>query len=105
VPLAGLGRSGFGAWDIFPDSAYEAAMHAGVLERTCLPNQTGAPENKPMSAVFDQSYVKRLSGDNVKEGKNKFELAEQLIADIAEFKRRINARGLVMFEAASTEGF
>ncbi len=26
----------FGAWDIFEDSAYEAAMHAGVLEKDLL---------------------------------------------------------------------
>ena len=37
---------------------------------------------KPMAAVFDQRYVKRLSGPNVKKGKNKLDLANQLIADI-----------------------
>ena len=33
VPLAKLEDLVFGAWDIFEDSAYEAAMHAGVLEK------------------------------------------------------------------------
>jgi myo-inositol-1-phosphate synthase len=106
VPLAGLDDLVFGAWDIFPDSAYEAAMHAGVLEKDLLTQIKPALQKiKPMSAVFDQSYVKRLSGDNVKEGKNKFELAEQLIADIAEFKRKNKCARLVMVWAASTEVF
>ena len=71
VPLAKLEDLVFGAWDIFPDSAYEAAMHAGVLEKELLA-QIKAPlqKIKPMKAVFDQSYVKRLHGTNVKEGKN-----------------------------------
>ncbi|MDX6710514.1 MAG: myo-inositol-phosphate synthase [Blastocatellia bacterium] len=106
VPLAGLDDLVFGAWDIFPDSAYEAAMHAGVLEKDLLTQIKPALQKiKPMSAVFDQSYVKRLSGENVKEGKNKFELAEQLIADIAEFKRKNKCARLVMVWAASTEIF
>src|SRR5436853_1828234 len=83
VPLAKLDDLVFGAWDIFQDSAYEAAMHAGVLEKELLA-QLKAPlqKIKPMRAVFDQSYVKRLNGTNVKEGANKLEMAEQLMADI-----------------------
>src|SRR5437660_5601105 len=88
VPLADLNDLVFGAWDIFPDSAYEAAMHAGVLEKELLAQlKTPLQKIKPMKAVFDQTYVKRLSGTNVKEGANKLELAEQLMEDIAEFKR------------------
>src|SRR5438874_4960738 len=88
VPLADLNDLVFGAWDIFPDSAYEAAMHAGVLEKDLLSKlKKSLQKIKPMTAVFDQTYVKRLSGTNVKTGKNKLELAKQLIDDIAEFKR------------------
>ena len=88
VPLASLEDIVFGAWDIFPDSAYEAALTAGVLEKELLTQlKTPLQKIKPMKAVFDQHYVKRLNGTNVKEGKNKFELAEQLIEDMAEFKR------------------
>ncbi|MDQ3820865.1 MAG: inositol-3-phosphate synthase [Acidobacteriota bacterium] len=106
VPLADLGDLVFGAWDIFPDSAYEAAMHAGVLEKELLAQlKTPLQKIKPMRAVFDQSYVKRLNGTNVKEGANKFELAEQLMEDIAEFKRRNRCSRLVMIWAASTEVF
>src|SRR5712691_12837139 len=84
VPLAKLDDLVFAAWDIFQDSAYEAAMHAGVLEKELLA-QLKAPlqKIKPMKAVFDQSYVKRLNGTNVKTGPNKLKLAEQLIKEIA----------------------
>jgi myo-inositol-1-phosphate synthase len=106
LPLADLHDLVFGAWDIFPDSAYDAAMHAGVLEKELLAQlRTPLQKIKPMKAVFDQSYVKRLSGVNVKEGANKFELAEQLIAEIAEFKRKNKCARLVMVWAASTEIF
>src|ERR671916_287232 len=106
VPLASLDQLVFGAWDIFPDSAYEAAMHAGVLEKELLVKlKTPLQKIKPMKAVFDQNYVKRLNGTNVKEGKNKFELAEQLIEEIAEFKRRNKCSRLVIVWAASTEIF
>src|SRR5215813_10806088 len=78
VPLADLKDLVFGAWDIFPESAYEAALNAGVLEKELLA-QLKEPlrKIKPMKAVFDQNYVKRLSGTNVKDGKNKMDLAEQ----------------------------
>ena len=106
VPLAKLSDLVFGAWDIFPDSAYEAATHAGVLEKDLLAKlKKQLQKIKPMKAVFDQSYVKRLSGTNVKTGKNKLELAKQLIDDIAEFKRKNKCDRLVMIWAASTEVF
>ncbi|MFL6335253.1 MAG: inositol-3-phosphate synthase [Pyrinomonadaceae bacterium] len=106
VPLAGLNDIVFGAWDIFPDSAYEAALTAGVLEKELLAQlKPQLQKIKPMKAVFDQHYVKRLNGTNVKEGANKFELAEQLIEDMNEFKRRNKCSRLVIVWAASTEIF
>src|SRR5687768_5826987 len=106
LPLANLEDLVFGAWDIFPDSAYEAAMHAGVLEKELLTQiKTPLQKIKPMRAVFDQNYVKRLNGTNVKEGENKLELAEQLIEEISEFKRKNKCARLVMVWAASTEIF
>jgi len=106
VQLTGLKDLVFGAWDIFPDSAYQAAAHAGVLESNLLARiKTPLQKIKPMKAVFDQTYVKRLQGDNVKTGKHKMDLAEQLIADIAEFKRKNKCDRLVMIWAASTEIF
>src|SRR4029079_8676858 len=106
VPLARLEDLVFGAWDIFEDSAYEAAMPAGVLEKDLLKQlKTPLQRIKPMKAVFDQNYVKRLSGTNVKTGKNKLELAQQLIDEIAEWKRKNKCSRLVMIWAASTEIF
>ena len=106
VPLADLNDIVFGAWDIFPDSAYEAALTAGVLEKELLTQlKPQLQKLKPMKAVFDQHYVKRLNGTNVKEGANKFELAEQLVEDMAEFKRRNKCSRLVIVWAASTEIF
>ena len=104
VPLAELDDIVFGAWDIFADSAFDAAMNAGVLEKDLL-NQVSEQlaSLKPMPAVFEQNYVKRLHGENVKTGKNKMELAEQLIEDIAKFKSDNNCDRLVMVWAASTE--
>ena len=104
VPLADLNDIVFGAWDIFSDTAYDAAMNAGVLDKDLL-NQLSEPLSslKPMAAVFEQNYVKRITGENVKTGKNKMDLAEQLIADIAKFKSDNGCDRLVMVWAASTE--
>jgi len=104
VPLASLEEVVFGAWDIFHDNAFEAAKNAGVLEKDLLEQVSEQLSSlKPMAAVFEQSYVKRLHGENVKTGKNKMELAEQLIEDIAKFKSENGCDRLVMVWAASTE--
>jgi len=106
VPLAKLEDLVFGAWDIFPDSAFEAATHAGVLEKELLGKLRKPLEKiKPMKAVFDQNYVKRLTGTKVKKGKNKLQLARQLIDEIADFKKKNKCDRLVMIWAASTEIF
>ena len=104
VPLADLDDVVFGAWDIFKENAFDAAMNAGVLEKDLL-NQVSEQlaSLKPMAAVFEQNYVKRLLGDNIKSGKNKMELAEQLIEDIAKFRADNGCDRLVMVWAASTE--
>src|SRR5690348_1427711 len=87
IDLASLDDIVFGGWDIFEEDCYAAARTAGVLEPTLLDKVRGELEAiKPMPAVFDQRYVKRLNGPNVKKGKNKKDLAEQLIADIRGFK-------------------
>ncbi len=106
VPLADLNDIVFGAWDIFTDNAFDAAMKAGVLEKDLL-NQVSEQlaSLKPMAAVFEQNYVKRLHGENVKAGKNKMELAEQVSDDISRFKSENNCDRLVMVWAASTEIF
>jgi myo-inositol-1-phosphate synthase len=104
VPLASLDDVVFGGWDIFEDNAYEAAKTAGVLDKDLL--EAIRPELeaiKPMPAVFDQRYVKRLHGPNVKSGRNKKDLAEQLIADMRRFKADNKCDRLVMIWCGSTE--
>ncbi len=104
VPLASLDDIVFGGWDIFEDNAYEAAKTAGVLDKDQLEEIRPELEAvKPMAAVFDQRYVKRLDGPNVKKGKNKKDLAEQLIEDIRRFKKDNNCDRLVMVWCGSTE--
>lgn len=104
VPIAELDDIVFGAWDIFSENAYDAASHAGVLEKSLLDQVAEQMASlKPMPAVFEQNYVKRLNGNNIKTGKNKMELAEQLIEDIAKFKSDNGCDRLVMVWAASTE--
>lgn len=106
VPLANLDDVVFGAWDIFSENAYDAAMNAGVLEKDLLNSVSEELASlKPMKAVFEQNYVKRITGENVKTGKNKMELAEQLIEDIATFKQENGCDRLVIVWAASTEIF
>ena len=69
VPLAGIKDLEVGCWDIFEDNAYEAAVKAGVLEMSLLEQvKEPLPAIKPMKAVFDQNFVKRLNGPNVKTG-------------------------------------
>ncbi|HSF23811.1 MAG TPA: inositol-3-phosphate synthase [Blastocatellia bacterium] len=106
VPLASLGDLVFGAWDIFEEDAYEAAIHAGVLERDLVTQlKPELQAVKPMKAVFDQHYVKRLNGTHVKKGANKMELARQLMEDIESFKRTAECDRVVMVWCASTEIF
>jgi len=106
VPLAGLNDIVFGGWDIFEDNCYESAMHAGVLEKDLLAQIRPELEAiKPWKAVFDRQYVKRLDGPNVKKGKNKRDLAEQLREDIRNFKKAHNLSRLVMIWCGSTEIF
>jgi len=106
VPLAALDNVVFGAWDLFQDNAYEAAKTAGVLEADLLEQVKPELEAiEPMSAVFDRRYVKRLDGPNVKKGKTKKDLADQLIEDMRRFKKAHNCDRLVMVWCGSTEVF
>src|SRR4051794_10159951 len=106
VPLAKLNDLVFGGWDIFEDDVYEAAVRARVLDGPLL-EQIREPLStiKPMKAVFDQGYVRRINGPNIKGSKNKRELADGLRADIREFKEKHGCSRLVMIWCGSTEVF
>jgi myo-inositol-1-phosphate synthase len=104
VPLADLNDLEFGGWDIFEDTAFEASTKAGVLDPTLLERIRPELETiRPMPAVFDQNYVKRLNGGHVKHGANKMSLAEQVREDIQTFKRVRNLSRVVMIWCGSTE--
>src|ERR1700683_2818145 len=96
VPLASLNDLVFTGWDLFEDDMYTAAAKAGVLDRSLLDQiKPFLSTVKPRKAVFDQNYVKRLEGTNVKKGKNKLDLAEQVRADIREFRKSSGASRLI----------
>jgi myo-inositol-1-phosphate synthase len=104
VPLANLDDLVFTGWDIFPDNMFQAASTAGVLDRDQLASIKPFLEGiRPLCSVFDQYYVKRLNGENVKKGKNKRDLAEQVRADIRAFKKETARQ--VMIWCGSTEIF
>jgi myo-inositol-1-phosphate synthase len=106
LPLASLDDLVFGAWDIFEENGYEAAVTAGVLDASMLEQVRPELEAiQPWPAVFDQRYVKRLMGTNVKTGANKLELAEQVRDDIRAFKDVHHLDRLVMVWCGSTEIF
>ena len=106
LPLASLDDLVFGGWDIFNDNCYEAARNAEVLKPDLLEQVRPELESiTPWPAVFDQHYVKRLDGPNVKTGASKRELAEQIIEDIRRFKTEQNVDRLVLVWCGSTEIF
>jgi myo-inositol-1-phosphate synthase len=106
VPLASLDDLVFGAWDPIPDDGYKSAKVAGVLDPHHIePIADFLKSIVPMQAVFDQEYVKRLTGSNVKHGKTKRDLAEQLRQDIRGFKEEHDCDRMVIVWCASTEVF
>ncbi|HXL90805.1 MAG TPA: inositol-3-phosphate synthase [Streptosporangiaceae bacterium] len=107
VPLAALDQLVFGAWDPISDTAYEAALTCGVLDRHAHIEPIAAELKaiEPMPAVFDQEYVRRLDGTNVKSGGSKTDLAEAIRKDIRDFKAAHSCDRMVVIWCASTEIF
>ena len=106
VPLANIENLEFGGWDIFEENCYEAAVHAGVLDRPLVENlKEPLQKIKPMPAVFDSEYVKRINGPNQKPKASKMEHAEMLMDDIRQFKESRGCDRLAMIWCGSTEVF
>ncbi len=104
IPLAAISDMAFGGWDIFTDNSYEAARKAGVLEERHLdPVRSELEAIRPMPAVFDRRYVKKLDGPNVKTGGTWWDKAQALKEDIARFKQENRCDRLVMIWCGSTE--
>ena len=106
VPLVDIKDLVFGGWDIFEENCYESAVNSGVLKTELLDQvKDELTAIKPMKAVFDRNYVKKLDGPNVKTGESKYDLAMQLIEEIQDFKKNNDLDRLVMIWCGSTEIF
>ncbi|MDR0799563.1 MAG: inositol-3-phosphate synthase [Dysgonamonadaceae bacterium] len=106
VPLADLKDIVFGGWDIFEEDTYTAARNAEVLTVEDLDKVKDELQAiKPMKAVFDQNYVKRLHGTWVKEAPTKWDLKEAVRKDIQEFRAKNNLDRVVCIWCGSTETF
>jgi myo-inositol-1-phosphate synthase len=106
VPLAGLNDIVFGGWDVYPDNAYEAAKNAGVLSPEHLAKVKKFLSGiKPMKAAFDRNYCRNLDGTHIKKAKNKYDLALQIKADIAAWKKKTKVNRIVVIWCGSTEIF
>jgi myo-inositol-1-phosphate synthase len=106
VPLAQLDQLVFGGWDIYEDNAYQAAVNARVFDAHHL-EAVKEPLSaiKPMKAVFDQEYVKRINGPNVKTDGTKMDKAHALMDDIRGFQKTHGVSRCVMIWCGSTEVF
>jgi myo-inositol-1-phosphate synthase len=106
VPLEKLENIVFGGWDIFPDTAYEAAKNAAVLGPEHLAEvKKFLSKIRPMKAAFDQNYVKKLSGTHVKKARTKYDLALQIRDDIQKFQKKTRVMRTVVIWCGSTEIF
>ncbi len=106
VPLADLNDIVFGGWDLFEEDVYQAAKHAEVLTNEDLDKvKDELSAIKPIKAVFDQEFVKRLHGTWVKSAPTKWDLMEQVREDIREFKKTNNCDRVVVIWCGSTEVF
>ena len=106
VPLFDFDKLVFGGWDINEENLYEIALRNGVLEKTLIDSVRKPLEDYTvMKGVFDKKYVKKLDGDWVKNGKNKMDLAKQIMDDIYSFNSENNVTDNVMIWCGSTEIF
>jgi myo-inositol-1-phosphate synthase len=104
VPIASLDDIVFGAWDVYGVNAYQAALNAHVLkEKDIEPVRDELEKIVALPAAFDKDYAKRLDGTNVKNVKDRWDMAEQIREDIRNFKARTGVNRVVVLWAASTE--
>ena len=104
VSIAKLDDIVFGAWDVYPENAYQSAINCEVLkEKDINPVKDELEKIVPMKAAFDKNFAKRLEGDNVKDCKDRWDMVEQLREDIRNFKKENGVARVVVLWAASTE--
>ena len=106
LPIANLNDIVFGAWDLYEDDAYDAAIKAGVLKQSDIePVKEELHAIRPYKALFDKSYATNIDGPNVKQGETRWELTEQVRQDIRDFKKENNCERVVVIWIASTERY
>ena len=106
VPIAELDDIVFGAWDLFPDNAYEAAVKAAVLKPQDIePVRDELEAIRPIPALFDKEYASNIDGPNVKAKASRWELTEQVREDIRRFKAENDCERVVVIWIASTEKY
>lgn len=104
IPIANLNDIVFGAWDIYEDDAYDAAIKASVLRTSDIdPVKDELKAIRPYKALFDKSYATNIDGPNVKEGVTRWDLTQQVREDIRHFKEINNCERVVVIWIASTE--
>ncbi len=104
VPLASLDSLEFAGWDLFPENAYDAAVHAAVLQdRHLHPIEEELSALQPMPAVFYPEYVKRLHGTHVKSAPTKADMVEAVREDIRRVMREKGCSRAVAVWCGSTE--
>jgi myo-inositol-1-phosphate synthase len=106
LPLASLDDCVFGGWDIRMETCADGAEEARVLDdRDLRKVNEELASIVPMKGVFDQRFVKNISGTWIKQAATKEEYAEMLRDDIRRFKREQNADRLIVLWCGSTEAF
>lgn len=105
LPMATLDDLVFGGWDIYEGNAFEAAERAGVLNyKDMKVAEEILADITPMPAVFDQEYVRNLSGPNIKQGlATKMDQANAVVDDIQSFMKAHDAKRAVGIWCGSTE--
>ena len=106
LPIEKLDNIVFGAWDIYEDNAYEAAIKANVLKQADIdPVKEELQAIRPYKALFDKSYATNIDGPNVKSGDSRWELTQQLREDIRSFKEQNGCDRVIVIWIASTEKY
>jgi myo-inositol-1-phosphate synthase len=104
MPLAPLDKLEFAGWDVFPDTAYDAAVHAEVLsERHLTLVRDELEAIRPMKGAFYPEWVRRLSGTHVKSAPSKAQMVEELRDDIRRTMRSKRCERAVAVWCGSTE--
>ncbi|MBR5334761.1 MAG: inositol-3-phosphate synthase [Bacteroidaceae bacterium] len=106
LPIASLDDIVFGAWDLYEDDAYDAAIKASVLRQGDIePVKDELKAIRPYKALFDKNYATNIDGPNVKTGETRWDLTEQLRQDIRNFKEENGCERVVVIWIASTEKY